>query len=59
MLKKIVSIVCVFSLLLLNMSFAFASPEINEEGVTYIKSQTQSPWATMALVVAGETGLSG
>ncbi len=35
-----------------------AAPEINQQAVTYLKSQTQNPWITMALAAAGESNIS-
>jgi len=36
-----------------------AAPEVNSAGVAYLKTKSNSAWKTMALVAAGETGLSG
>lgn len=57
--KTFFAVLSIFSLLVFNFQFAIAATEVNTAGVDYLKMQTPSPWTTMALVSANETGLSG
>lgn len=51
-------------LLLISTSIFFgvhlqAAPEVNTAAVAYLKTKSDNAWKTMALVAAGETGLTG
>lgn len=58
----ILSGACHFSLFTLNFlsgSPVFAATEINTRAINYLKSNSPSPWTTLALSAAGESSLSG
>lgn len=59
--QRFVAFFLIFSLINLLIPYSsptFAAPEINNAAVEYLKTKDPSPWSTMALVAAGETGLS-
>lgn len=63
MTRKTTILSFVISLVILSgLGFIFnsqAAPEINQAAVDYLKTKDNSAWKTMALVAAGETGLTG
>lgn len=56
--KRILTFVLAFFVFAASAA-TFAAPEVNAPAVAYLKGKDPSPWSTMALVAAGETGLSG